>query len=68
VVRLTQQQISHLLDEAEQMERSLKDLHAELVSLGTPKDTMQRFTILHDRFTGTMAFLRRQRELAGRDE
>jgi hypothetical protein len=49
------------------MERSLKEFHEELVSVGTPKETMLRFNNLHDRFTGTMAFLRRQRELSGRD-
>lgn len=63
VVRLTGEQIDHLLDEADQMERSLKEMHEELVSVGTPKETMLRFSMLHDRFTGTMAFLRRQREL-----
>ncbi|MGB3336500.1 MAG: hypothetical protein WBA73_04905 [Devosia sp.] len=67
VVRLTQDQIEHLLDEADQMERSLKEFHEELVSVGTPKETLLRFNNLHDRFTGTMAFLRRQRELGGRD-
>jgi len=63
VVRLTEDQIAHLLSEADQMERALKELHEDLVSAGTPKEILVRFNLLHDRFTGTMAFLRRQREL-----
>lgn len=65
VVRLTEDQIDHLLDEADQMERALKELHEELASVGTPTETLRRFSTLHDRFTATMAFLRRQRALGG---
>ncbi len=63
MVRLTEAQIEQLLDEADTMERALKDMHEELASQGIPKDTLARFGRLHDRFTGAVSFLRRQREL-----
>ncbi|WP_297106182.1 hypothetical protein [uncultured Devosia sp.] len=63
MVRLTEEQIVRLLEEADSMETALKDLHQELVDLGTPKETMTRFSRVHDRFTEILAFLRRQREL-----
>lgn len=67
MVRLTQEQIKQLLEEAEEMELSLKALHEELASIGTPKDTLTRFSKFHDRFTGAVAYLKRQRELGGAD-
>lgn len=67
VVRLTEEQIARLLSDAEEMETSLKDLHEELVSVGTPGETMRRFSLVHDRFSNTVAFLRRQRELGGKE-
>ncbi|MBB4050973.1 flagellar motor switch protein FliM [Devosia subaequoris] len=63
VVRLSQEQIDQLLDEADNMEKALKNLHEELVEVGTPRDTISRFSRVHDRFTSIVAFLRRQREL-----
>ncbi|MBJ3785252.1 hypothetical protein [Devosia sediminis] len=63
IVRLSQEQITQLLDEADSMENALKELHAELVDIGTPKETVARFARVHDRFTAVMTFLRRQREL-----
>ena len=63
IVRLSQEQIAQLLDEAESMENALKELHVELVEVGTPPETVNRFSRIHDRFTAVMTFLRRQREL-----
>lgn len=63
IVRLSQEQINQLLDEADSMENALKELHAELVDIGTPGETVARFARIHDRFTAVMTFLRRQREL-----
>jgi hypothetical protein len=63
MIRLTQDQIDYLLDEADGMESALKGLHEELVEADIPKDTLTRFTRLHDRFTDVINFLRRQREL-----
>ena len=63
LVRLSEQQIEQLLDQADQMEDALKQMHEELASLDIPKDTMTRYTRMHDRFTGIVTFLRRQREL-----
>ena len=63
LVRLTQEQIEQLLDDADEMERALKDMHEELITLGIPIDTATRFSKLHDRFSGWIGFLRRQREL-----
>ncbi len=65
MVRLTQEQIIHLLEEADQMELAMKALHEELASIGTPKDTLNRFAKFHDRFTGAISYLKRQRELGG---
>lgn len=66
VVRLTPEQIEQLLDDADQMERALKDMHEELITLGVPKETATRFSKLHDRFSGWIGFLRRQRELGSK--
>jgi hypothetical protein len=63
LVRLTPQQIEQLLDDADDMERALKDMNEELVTLGVPQDTITRFSKLHNRFSGWIRFLRRQREL-----
>ena len=67
LIRLTQQQIDHLLEEAERMERGFKELHEELVEVEIPKATLARFARLHDGFTSAMTYLRRQRELAGNE-
>ncbi len=63
LVRLTQEQIEQLLDDADDMERALKNMHEELVTLGIPTETATRFNKLHDRFSGWVGFLRRQRQL-----
>lgn len=63
IVRLSQEQINQLLAEADSMENALKALHTELVDVGTPSETVDRFSRIHDRFTAVMNFLRRQREL-----
>ena len=47
------------------MELAMKALHEELASIGTPKDTLNRFAKFHDRFTGAISYLKRQRELGG---
>jgi uncharacterized protein YydD (DUF2326 family) len=65
LVRLTQEQIEYLFDQAEQIERELKDLGEELTTLGIPKETAVRFNRVHDRFTTAVTFIRRQRELGG---
>lgn len=68
MVRLTQEQIDHLFDEADEMELLLKDLHEELASIDTPKDTIIRFSKFHDRFTASISHLKRQRELGAGDQ
>ncbi len=65
MVRLTQEQIEQLLDDADKMESALKDMHEELITLGVPHETSTRFSKLHDRFSGWIGFLKRQRELGG---
>lgn len=67
VINLTEEQIKHLLREADELEHAFKDLHDELARVGTPKETMVRFGKLHDRFTSNLAFLRHQRALGGKD-
>ena len=63
IVRLSQEQITQLLAEADSMESALKELHVDLVDVGTPPEIVARFSRIHDRFTAVMTFLRRQREL-----
>ena len=63
LVRLTQEQIERLVVEMEEMENRLKDMHAELIEIGVPKDTLGRFAKLHDRYTTGVGFLLKQREL-----
>jgi hypothetical protein len=63
LVRLTQEQIDHLFDEAFELEREFKDMHEQLVSLDLPMEAISRFSKLHDRFTASIDYLRRQREL-----
>ena len=63
MVRLTQEQIERVLTDMQEMEDRLKDMHAELIEIGTPKDTLSRFAKLHDRYTANVAFLMKQREL-----
>lgn len=63
LVRLSEEQIAQLFEEADSMENALKELHAELIDNGTPRETLARFARIHDRFTEVMTFLRRQRDL-----
>lgn len=63
LVRLTQEQIDNLFEEAEQLEKLFKELHAELDGLNLPDATLNRFAVLHSRYTGAIAYLQRQREL-----
>lgn len=65
LVRLTQDQIEELLAEADRMEQSLKELHEEFAALGIPDASLARFSSFHDRFTGAITYLKRQRELGG---
>jgi len=67
LVRLTEEQIDRLIVGMEEMEERLKDMHAELIEIGIPKDTLNRFAKLHDRYTEGVAFILKQREL-GRSE
>jgi Mg2+ and Co2+ transporter CorA len=63
LVRLTQDQIDALFAEAEQIEALFKELHTELEEVPVPDATLRRFTALHSRYTSSIAFLQRQREL-----
>ncbi len=67
LVRLTEEQIERLIVGMEEMEERLKDMHEELIEVGIPKDTLNRFARLHDRYTEGVAFLLKQRDL-GRGE
>jgi hypothetical protein len=67
MVRLTADQIERLIVGMGEMEDRLKEMHAELIEIGVPKDTLARFARLHDRYTTGVAFLLKQREL-GRSE
>jgi hypothetical protein len=67
MVRLTRDQIERLVVDMEEMEQRLKDMHEELIEIGIPRDTLGRFAKLHDRYTTSVAFILRQREL-GRSE
>lgn len=64
LVRLSEEQINHLLEEMEAIERELKGVHEELVQAHVPKSALKRFEHMHDRYSRTAIFLRRQRELA----
>ena len=63
IVRLDDEQIAHLLNQADEMENTLKQLHSELTALDIPKNTLHRFSRMHDRFTSAIEFLRKQRNL-----
>ncbi|WP_423066714.1 hypothetical protein [Devosia sp. CN2-171] len=64
MVRLSREQIDQMFVEMDEMEKSLKAIHAELIELGVPKDTLNRFSRMHDRYTSGVAFLMKQRDLA----
>ena len=63
MVRLSREQIERMFVEMDEMENSLKEIHAELIELGLPSDTLGRFARMHDRYTAGVAFLKKQREL-----
>jgi hypothetical protein len=67
MVRLSREQIDQMFVAMDEMERNLKSIHAELIELGLPKDTLNRFAKMHDRYTADVAFLMKQRDL-GREE
>ena len=64
MVRLSREQIDQMFVEMEEMEKSLKAIHAELIDLGVPKQTLNRFARMHDRYTAGVAYLMKQRDLA----
>lgn len=63
MVRLSREQIDQMFVAMDEMEKSLKAIHAELIELGVPKDTLNRFARMHDRYTADVAFLMKQRDL-----
>ena len=63
MVRLSREQIDKLFVAMDEMEKNLKDIHAELIELGVPTETLNRFARMHDRYTADVAFLKKQREL-----
>ncbi len=67
MVRLSREQIDQMFVAMDEMEKNLKSIHAELIELGVPKDTLNRFARMHDRYTADVAFLMKQRDL-GKDE
>lgn len=67
MVRLSREQIDQMFVAMDEMERNLKAIHAELIELGVPKDTLNRFAKMHDRYTADVAFLQKQRDL-GKEE
>jgi uncharacterized protein (UPF0335 family) len=60
---MTQQQVDRLVSEMEAMENSMKEIHEDLVRTGVPSETIKRFARLHDRYSDTLAFLLKQRQL-----
>jgi hypothetical protein len=66
MVRLSREQIDQMFVAMDEMEKNLKSIHAELIELGVPKDTLNRFAKMHDRYTADVAFLMKQRDL-GKD-
>jgi hypothetical protein len=67
MVRLSRERIDQLFEAMDEMERNLKAIHAELIELGVPSDTLTRFAKMHNRYTADVAFLKKQRDL-GKDE
>lgn len=63
MVRLSREQIDQMFVEMDEMEKSLKAIHEELIELGVPKPTLSRFARMHDRYTSGVAFLMKQRDL-----
>lgn len=63
MVRLSREQIDQMFVAMDEMEKNLKSIHAELIELGVPKDTLNRFAKMHDRYTADVAFLMKQRDL-----
>lgn len=63
MVRLSREQIDQMFVEMDEMEKNLKSIHAELIELGVPKDTLSRFARMHDRYTAGVAYLMKQRDL-----
>lgn len=63
MVRLSREQIDQMFVEMDEMEKNLKAIHAELIELGVPRDTLNRFAKMHDRYTSGVAFLMKQRDL-----
>jgi hypothetical protein len=64
IVRLTEEQIAHLLNEMETIELELKSVHEELARAELPRDTLKHFERVHNRYSVAANFIRRQRELA----
>ena len=67
VVGLTEGQIERLLDDLVQVENGLKAVYDELAQQNVSSDTLTRFAHIHNRYSSTITFLQRQRELSGRD-
>jgi hypothetical protein len=68
LVRLTEEQIERLMIDMQELEKRMKDMHEELVRVDVPKETLAKFSQLHDRYTSGVAFLLKQRELGkGKD-
>lgn len=67
VVGLTEGQIARLLGDLEQVESDFKAMYDELAQLPAPSETLNRFALMHNRFSSTLNFLNRQQELTGKD-
>jgi hypothetical protein len=63
MVRLSREQIDQMFVAMDEMEKNLKSIHAELIELGVPTDTLKRFSKMHDRYSADVAFLKKQRDL-----
>ncbi|MDB5541550.1 MAG: hypothetical protein JWQ89_3277 [Devosia sp.] len=63
MVRLSRDQIDQMFVEMDEMENSLKAIHDELIEIGVPKSTLNRFAKMHDRYTSGVAYLKKQRDL-----
>ena len=67
MVRLSRERIEQMFVTMDELENDLKAIHAELIELGVPRETIRRFARLHDRYTSEVTYLKKQREL-GRSE